>query len=378
MIYRGSDELARVYRGTTIVWEPGSGDSFETQYLTLEAAGMPSPIDGEMIYGGDLYWKHEVFNSYSAETGYTIEVSKDSGSTWAEYVSTASSRGTLIGTMQQGDKWLFRGWNRSYRRTHEEWFAGEVTDSHAFLSGYAVFNAYGNMGSMKDGWQVLNPDYSSLNTGPGDFYGFFSGTYIISAENLVLPQPRDSSAPSKRYSGCRQGMFANCVYLKYPPKVLTATDVQKSGYESMFSNCHSLVRFPNILATSVSERGMAFMFRGCDSVQGPAPVLRGEPSFSRAYMGMFLGCSGITEAPLVQVRVSDGYVPDEAFSNMFEGCTNLSYVKCLARRFGNIDPTYYWLSDVSPTGTFVKHPDMEDWETGPSGIPSGWTIVDAT
>ena len=38
------------------------------------------------------------------------------------------------------------------------------------------------------------------------------------------------------------------------------------------------------------------------------------------------------------------------------------------------DCTYYWLNGVAATGTFTRAESMEDWTTGASGIPSGWTV----
>lgn len=44
--------------------------------------------------------------------------------------------------------------------------------------------------------------------------------------------------------------------------------------------------------------------------------------------------------------------------------TNISANNCLAQ----------WVSNVAPTGTFVKHTNMTSLPTGISGIPSGWTV----
>jgi hypothetical protein len=62
---------------------------------------------------------------------------------------------------------------------------------------------------------------------------------------------------------------------------------------------------------------------------------------------------------------------------MFKGCSSLNYIKCLATNRSATNCTSNWLSGVSSTATFIKHPGMSDWTTGKSGIPSGWTVVDA-
>jgi hypothetical protein len=59
---------------------------------------------------------------------------------------------------------------------------------------------------------------------------------------------------------------------------------------------------------------------------------------------------------------------------MFKGCTSLNYIKCLATE---VDlETSFWVENVAATGTFVT-PSSTEWGTGISGIPEGWTRVDA-
>ncbi|MBP5229989.1 MAG: hypothetical protein J6Z32_07630 [Bacteroidales bacterium] len=60
--------------------------------------------------------------------------------------------------------------------------------------------------------------------------------------------------------------------------------------------------------------------------------------------------------------------------NMFDGCSSLNYVKCMAKDISATQSTYQWLSGVSGSGTFVT-PAATGWSTGVSGIPSGWSRV---
>ena len=60
---------------------------------------------------------------------------------------------------------------------------------------------------------------------------------------------------------------------------------------------------------------------------------------------------------------------------MFYGCTSLNAVTCLATDMSAVIPTYNWLSGVASTGTFTRAKDVE-WNSGPSGIPEGWTVAD--
>jgi hypothetical protein len=61
---------------------------------------------------------------------------------------------------------------------------------------------------------------------------------------------------------------------------------------------------------------------------------------------------------------------------MFVRCKNLKQITCLATDISASNCTNSWVYEVSGTGTFIKHPDMNDWTTGNNGIPNGWTVSD--
>jgi len=61
---------------------------------------------------------------------------------------------------------------------------------------------------------------------------------------------------------------------------------------------------------------------------------------------------------------------------MFNGCTNLNYIKCLATTgINENNSTTNWVQNVSSTGTFVKDTNAT-WPTGNNGIPTGWYTFD--
>ena len=65
------------------------------------------------------------------------------------------------------------------------------------------------------------------------------------------------------------------------------------------------------------------------------------------------------------------------YYQMFSGCTNLNYVKCLATDISAESCTTYWLSGVSEDGTFVKAEGFDGWTlNSDSGIPQGWTVTE--
>jgi hypothetical protein len=62
---------------------------------------------------------------------------------------------------------------------------------------------------------------------------------------------------------------------------------------------------------------------------------------------------------------------------MFQNCTNLSYIKCLATNLSASSCVSNWVNGVAASGTFVKKTGVSAWTTGSSGIPSGWTVQTA-
>jgi hypothetical protein len=170
---------------------------------------------------------------------------------------------------------------------------------------------------------------------------------------------------------CYDGMFNGCTSLTVAPELSAAT-LAKSCYQGMFNGCTSLTVAPELPATTLASSCYSHMFNGCTSLTA-APKLPATTLANRCYIGMFNGCTSLTAAPELPATT----LANNCYNSMFFNCTKLNYIKCLATNISATDCTYYWVVRVSSTGTFVKHPDMNDWTTGNSGIPSGWTVVDA-
>lgn len=165
------------------------------------------------------------------------------------------------------------------------------------------------------------------------FYYFFKSG-VVSAENLVLPK-------TGLVTGCFAYMFGNCTTLVTAPSILPATTLAEECYAGMFFYCTSLVSAPALPATTLADSCYNSMFTHCISLQ-TAPELPATTLVS--------GC----------------------YNSMFSSCSELNYVKCMAESVST-QPLYYWLYNVSSTGTFVKKAGIS-WETGASGIPEGWTV----
>lgn len=114
------------------------------------------------------------------------------------------------------------------------------------------------------------------------------------------------------------------------------------------------------------------LFTDCKYLMDASNLILPEILIDNNYSGMFEGCTSLTHAPALPATA----LTSGCYQLMFNGCTNLIYIKCLATSFGDPWSLRNWVNGVASTGTFVKHPDAT-WTTGTSGIPAGWTVVDA-
>ena len=139
-------------------------------------------------------------------------------------------------------------------------------------------------------------------------------------------------------------MFEDNTYLLNAPE-LPATTLTTYCYDSMFYNCTGLTTAPELPATTLADH---------------------------CYNQMFTGCTSLTTAPELPATT----LADYCYVSMFNACSSLNYVKCLATDMTANDCIANWLTDTASTGTFVKDANTT-WPSGGSGIPTGWTIINA-
>ena len=279
------------------------------------------PLTFEIISGGTIIWRAQ-------NTAYTttIEYSLDSGETWTSITSNTGASAPRI-SVNDGDVVQFRGNNVSY---------GNNYNYNTFSGSTARFKVEGNIMSLIDstGFATAITLASSYA-----FNGLFINcTGLTSAENLVLPA-------TTLTDNCYDSMFYNCTSLTTAP-VLPAETLANFCYQSMFQGCTSLTSAPELPATTLAQY---------------------------CYQSMFQGCTSLTLAPELPAT----RLPSNCYRSMFSGCISLNNIKCLATDISATYSTLRWVKNVASTGTFVKHPNTT-WTTGESGIPTGWTVVDAT
>lgn len=331
---------------------------YTSQYLTIEA----------LTRGTLLMWAH------NTSVAKTISYSTDGGSNWTNF--TTSTSAYSFGTLNVGDKILFKGVNASY---------GAFNNYNQF-GGTAQFKVYGNIMSL-----IVGDNFETATTLDSvgyNFYKLFYETNVVNAENLILPATTlarncyDSifakctsltTAPQlpamTLVNRCYYYMFYKCTSLTTAP-ILPARTLATYCYEGMFDGCTNLTTAPSILpATTLAECCYQHMFENCTSLTS-APELPATTLADYCYYQMFYGCTSLTTAPELLATT----LVNSCYQSMFEDCTSLNYVKCLATDISADSCTNSWLSNVSTTGTFVKDASMTDWGYG---IPTGWTVQNA-
>ena len=331
------------------------GHDYSQDYLTFEA-----------LLSGTFKWTDTNNNN-------SIYYSLDDGSTWTQLASGSSTP-----IVSANNKVLFK--------------ASGLTVGNSGIGKFSStgrFNAMGNIMSLIGGDNFTNIDRIS-NT--YQFKNLFNGcTRLVDASNLILPA-------TTLKDNCYNGMFTGCTALKSTPELPAAT-LKQYCYYSMFKNCTSLTTAPELPATTLATDCYNAMFKGCTRLVN-APELPATTMTSTCYLDMFNGCTALITAPeLPATTLASGCyqtmfygctalitapelpatgLTSSCYRQMFQNCSSLNYIKCLASGILASNYTNNWVSGVSASGTFVKNAAMSGWTTGTSGIPSGWTVQNAS
>ena len=262
----------------------------------------------------------------------------------------------------------------------------------------------GSEGIMVDGCCLeMFKNCTALTTGPtvinaavingSGCYGMFEGCKNLTTFPTTLPAMTvKGSGYNRMFLGCAKmttaptlpattlagssytSMFMNCTSLKNVQSNLPATKIYTYTYEGMFAGCSSLETAPSLSITEMEGNYNCWsMFSNCKKLVNVPDLPNVAVLTQRCYQFMFSGCTSLEKAPLLPSET----LAAGSYFKMFNGCTKLNYVKCLATDISASGCTEEWLSGVASEGTFVKDP-ATTWGTGTSGIPSGWTIEDAS
>ena len=336
------------YRGTFV---KASGMENWTTSPSFPGSGIPDhwtiedfdptlyPLTFEAIEAGTIALEKVGDFTPNSEVQYRIGETGD----WSSY-----SYGTGI-SLQAGQMLQFSSTSSTAYAQGDNQYSHFTCTADCYL--------YGNLGSLFNNSNSL-PSHACTKM-------FYGNTHIKNYTDNSLVLPATSLADS-----CYERMFSGCTALTTAP-ALPATSLANGCYTSMFSGCTALTSAPTLPASSLAISCYREMFSGCTAL-ATAPALPASSLVEHCYYGMFSGCTALTSAPALLAST----LVDGCYYGMFEGCTNLNYVRCLATDISASSCTLGWLSEVAATGTFDKAPGMENWTTGDSGIPAGWSVED--
>lgn len=273
---------------------------------------------------------------------------------WTSLGSTSTTAKTL--TVQPGEKIYLRANTNGWGNT-------STISNRNSITG--ISKVGGNILSLLYGSSFTGSETTFKSTNANAFaYIFRENSNLRDASELILPA-------TTLTNGCYSGMFTSCGSLIHTPKRLPATTLVTDCYRGMFENCSSIIDYPDLPATTLAPTCYRNMFRYCTSLTS-APKLNATTLAIGCYQIMFTYCTGITKAPDLNAPT----LVTDCYNGMFDGCTSLNYVKCLAENVidstGNVNN---WLRKVAATGTFVKKAGV-NWDSGVSGIPTGWTVTE--
>ena len=318
---------------------------FEEQYFTIE-----SLEDGNTI---TLTIPAVITTDYMTSVSY----STDNGTTWNITDIDGTAKTITVSLANSGDKVLFKGLGRTltYGNSHD--------NEQSYFSASKQYIVYGNIASM-----LYGDDFEDKTQFPNNsartYQGLFRfSTTLVSAQHLVMPF-------SAVAGHCFRDMFQGCTALTQAP-ALPATTLNSDCYMNMFNSCTALTQAPELPATTLASECYNQMFRGCSSLTH-APELPAQTLAYMCYYLMFHSCSSLAQAPNLPAAT----LVNKCYQSMFYGCSSLSEVTCLATDISATDCTASWMNGVASTGIFHKASGMNDWPTGVSGIPSGWTVED--
>ena len=161
------------------------------------------------------------------------------------------------------------------------------------------------------------------------------------------------------------------------PSSTDSSSIGRYSYSYLFSGDTHLIDAENVHFPWTSISGPAFdgMFQDCTNmIKAPSILPATNLAMFNEYRNMFKGCSKITTAPVLPAET----IGQGSYYGMFSGCTSLTGITCLATDISTDGCTTNWVAGVASSGTFTKAAGMSSWTTGVNGIPSNWTVQDAS
>lgn len=255
----GSDQVDKVYLGTTEVWNASPTP-------TIRALKFSSPVSQEI----------KVSSTNLGDISPNFEYSTDGGSTWITWTDVTQPIAFGSGT-------------------------------ELYLRGSNTVLAYG-LYRTQFSFKPFNADSGNYVDCVGNLMHLFDYTQDLTA----FPNPSTST-------GARM-MFNVCGALRTAPDLPATILVDSNCYYRTFYNCSQLLACPKLPATTLKEDCYQEMFRGCTNLQSIA-ALPATTLATDCYNGMFRGCTKIKMATAQDSEYPNEYVfgadPSGYASSMF-------------------------------------------------------------
>lgn len=209
------------------------------------------------------------------------------------------------------------------------------------------------------------------NTGIGTFTITKSCKLKGNCNSLLFGNNVATNYSLAEYQYAFYKLFYNCTTIKEVAKTfLPAMALSNYCYGYMFYGCTALTSAPNLPALTLAGSCYYYMYYGCTALTDPG-VISANALATYCCYGMYYKCTSLQTAPVLNAETLVSY----CYYYMFSGCTSLNLVQTYAKTLTGYYQMYYWLNNVSSTGTFYKHRDAAWDVSGASGVPNGWDIV---
>ena len=260
----------------------------------------------------------------------TLQYSKDK-TNWTTITLSSTTHNI---NLNQGEKVYFRGNEGVLNYYANDGAIQAITN----ILGTQTHTIGGNINTLVN---YITPNKLTLTQGVFALL-FQNNTTITSAENLTLQPSSDGSLPTFAY----YLMFSGCSALITPPSEIPATKQGHASCSKMFLDCTQLKTPPALKSTILGNYCFTSIFKNCTSLIS-APELPALTLASNCYQSAFEGCTSLNNVTV--------YADDISASN----CTN------------------NWLKNVASSGTFRNLGSATYTANSPSGIPTGWTVVNS-
>lgn len=142
---------------------------------------------------------------------------------------------------------------------------------------------------------------------------------------------------------------------------LAAFRGKRTGYGGLFTSDNPVYVYGDLMSLV------------CDANYEPLRSLTATNAFKESFKGR----TNVDIDPEKELVLSAETVGTSGYLSMFEGCSSLTSIRCLATNYSGDSYTKQWLQNAKNTAecTFYKKAGAV-WNTGTNGIPDKWNVVE--